>query len=281
MAWRFTGTKNGDQWRLALSLQTLATQVDELWPDRGRASDGTVASATHSTQNPTSDHEPAKPPVGVVAAIDITHDPETGADMGALAESVRLSRDPRVKYLIFNRQMFSSYPIVDEAGSVLYQPYEWRPYYGTNPHTSHVHLSVLADPALYDDDSRWEIGGPMAVFKDGDNGRVIRLLQVTYNRWDADRGIGQIITEDGVWGPNTSAAMSRVQADLGVAQTGQPTDLVLWELGAVRAYPSHPWSVFAHTHPEIDTEIQGVADALNDHGHEIPAGKTGPALQVQ
>ena len=152
MAWRFSGTKDGLSWRSALACQTLGLQVDAMAPGRSTATDGTVASSTHSATNPTSDHEPGKPPVGIVAAIDITHDPANGADMAAVAEAIRVSRDPRVKYVIHDHEIFSSY---DHANG---PPYTWRPYSGSNPHTSHVHVSVLNVAALYDDPSPWSIG---------------------------------------------------------------------------------------------------------------------------
>lgn len=152
MVWRFSGVTSGIIWRSAYSLARLAGQVDELAPHRSRITDGTVASSTHTGNNPTSDHEPGKDPYGVVAAIDITHDPAAGADMGVIAEQIRLSRDPRVKYVIYDRRLFSSYRV----GKA--DPYVWRAYSGSNPHTSHMHVSVLPDRELFDDVSDWQIG---------------------------------------------------------------------------------------------------------------------------
>ncbi|MFX5922282.1 hypothetical protein ABTE55_19065, partial [Acinetobacter baumannii] len=41
--------------------------------------------------------------------------------------------------------------------SSLVSPWQWRPYNGPNAHTHHVHVSVMDDPALYDDTSPWQI----------------------------------------------------------------------------------------------------------------------------
>ena len=92
-----------------------------------------------------SDHNPNEN--NVVTAMDITHDPVHGVDAGAIAEMLRLSKDPRIKYVISNRRIFSS----------LQSPWQWRHTTGANAHTKHVHVSVLAIPALCDDTKPWTI----------------------------------------------------------------------------------------------------------------------------
>ena len=128
--------------RPVLSLGTLLAQIDALWPNRDRSSDGWIGDAAHQARK--SDHNPE--PDGSVDARDITHDPASGADMGKVAEAIRASRDHRVDYLIFNRRICSS--------SV--NPWTWRSYTGSNPHTSHLHVSVL--DTYQDDASPWQIG---------------------------------------------------------------------------------------------------------------------------
>ena len=111
------------------------SQATALWPNRNRASDGTCASQAHSQQNPSSDHEPNE--FGEAMAFDLTDDPAHGIDTWALWDDIRQRRDPRVKYGICDRQMFSSYP------SSGYPAWTWRPYSGSNPHTTHGHMSIL------------------------------------------------------------------------------------------------------------------------------------------
>ena len=89
--------------------------------------------------------------MGVVTACDITNDPPGGCDAGALAEALRGSNDPRVKYVIWNRQ------IANSAAMNGLPPWTWRPYTGTNPHDHHVHLSVKPDKAAYDSEVPWTI----------------------------------------------------------------------------------------------------------------------------
>jgi hypothetical protein len=117
-------------------------------PNRNRASDGTVGDVNH--QGRKSDHNPNDD--GVVTAIDITHDPAHGVDAGAIAEMLRLSRDPRIKYVISNARIFSS-----PAFNPKKIPWEWRAYDGPNAHTKHFHVSVLGDPQVFDDTTPWPI----------------------------------------------------------------------------------------------------------------------------
>ena len=85
-------------WRVAKSLETLRRQVNDMAPGRSTASDGTIGDQSHQIRN--SDHNPNAD--NVVTAMDITHDPAHGVDAGAMAEMLRLSQDPRIKYIISN-----------------------------------------------------------------------------------------------------------------------------------------------------------------------------------
>lgn len=138
-------------WRVARSLSALRRQVDGLAPGRSKANDGTIGDAAHASRD--SDHNPwvVDAGVGVVTAMDITHDPAHGFDAGALAQRIVASRDPRVKYVISNRRIANSMAIGGAA------PWTWRPYGGSNPHEKHVHVSVKAQRAAYDDESPWMI----------------------------------------------------------------------------------------------------------------------------
>jgi hypothetical protein len=139
------------QWRVAKSLLTLRDQVNRRAPNRNKASDGTIGDAAHCQR--TSDHNPwvRDGSRGVVTALDITHDRSGGCDANTIAESIRSSRDSRVKYIIWNRRIANSAAI---GGS---EPWKWRPYSGSNPHTRHVHISVKPDKASYDSRDTWAI----------------------------------------------------------------------------------------------------------------------------
>ena len=138
-------------WRVAGSLEVLLDQINKEWPSRSRISDGSIGDTAHATR--TSDHNPWVPPPngGVVTARDFTHDPAHGADMAKVSETLRKSKDSRIKYVIFNGRMFSSYP----AGSSA--PWTWRSYTGVNSHAAHMHLSV--QPTGYDNTKPWDSPG--------------------------------------------------------------------------------------------------------------------------
>lgn len=125
-------------WRVALSLEVLLEQLNEAAPFRSKISDGSIGDPAHSSRE--SDHNPN--PLGVVCARDFTHDPANNADMNEWAEALRASRDPRIKYVIWNRRIFSS----TEA------PWIWRAYSGINPHDHHMHVSVQGN---YDLPRKW------------------------------------------------------------------------------------------------------------------------------
>jgi len=134
-------------WRPAKSLVKLRSQVDARWPGRKRSSDGIIGDASHQSRD--SDHNPwvKDGVVGVVTAIDITHDPQGGCDAERVVSALIASRDPRIKYIIWNKRIISS--------SVA--SWVWRSYSGRNPHTQHFHLSVASTKSLYDHEGEWNL----------------------------------------------------------------------------------------------------------------------------
>ena len=136
-------------YRLAGSLEKLRDQVNSLYPKRNKKSDGWIGDPNHQAEGSGSDHNPNR--AGVVCAIDITHDPENGVDIDKLSDQLAATRDPRIKYLIANSL------ILVPAD---YGDWDWHPYSGSNPHTSHLHISVYGD---YDNKAEWKIKG------EGDN----------------------------------------------------------------------------------------------------------------
>lgn len=132
-------------WRVARSLLVLRDQIDAAFPDRSRVSDGYIGDTNH--QNTDSDHNPWYGP-GIVTAADWTHDPLHGFDIDRFTDELAASRDPRIKYVIANGWILDSRP--------QFSPWTWVRYFGPNPHTSHVHLSVAASP-ICDDQTRWNV----------------------------------------------------------------------------------------------------------------------------
>lgn len=144
-------------WVADLGVLKLRSQVDEAAPKRRRDSDGFKGDDAHAAR--TSDHNPEEPPPpgnphNQVDAVDLTHDPANGADMGVVTESIRRSRDRRVKFVIFNGRMFASYARIGRKA------WEWGPYDGSDRHEGHAHISV--NDEHHDETQNWEIGIDMA-----------------------------------------------------------------------------------------------------------------------
>ncbi len=138
-------------WRVAKSLARLRDQVNKKWPKRRTQNDGTIGDEAH--QSNTSDHNPwvKDGSKGVVTALDITHDPANGCDAGKIAEAIRSSEDPRVKYIIWNRRICS----FQKVGTA--KAWTWRKYTKKNPHTEHVHISVRSMKEQYDATEPWKL----------------------------------------------------------------------------------------------------------------------------
>lgn len=115
-------------WRVAQSLLVLRGEINAWAPSRSKLSDGTIGDAAHASR--CSRHNPND--LGIVCALDVTHDPNNGCDIHALARNlVRSPRHPELEYIVSNHQICSR-----NSGWV------WRAYFGSNPHTLHAHFAV-------------------------------------------------------------------------------------------------------------------------------------------
>ncbi len=227
-------------WRVAKSLVRLREQVNALYPNRDKASDGSIGDTAHRNRGK-SDHNPNG--FGVVTAIDIDEDLAPGVTVAGIVAQIQKSRDRRVKYIIYEGK-------ITIKGDITL----WKPYLGPNPHELHAHISVSADPARYDDASDWQIsattttsGNPTATtttdkpldapttpavslpikhpeIRYGVHGATVRVLQMLLNakgfKVDVDgdfgRGTEKAVKEaqrrfkldaDGIVGPNTWKAL--------------------------------------------------------------------------
>jgi len=130
-------------WRVAKSLEKLRFQLNEMFPNRSKISDGSIGDTKHSARK--SDHNPNEN--GVVCARDFTHDlSANGVNGHLLLNALLASKDKRMKYIIFFGKIYNV-----KNG---FQP---KAYHGINAHKHHLHLSVSDNPALYDDDSDWTL----------------------------------------------------------------------------------------------------------------------------
>ena len=189
-------------WRECESLKTLRDQVNGLFPNRDRSSDGTIGDLAHSERK--SDHNPNA--AGVVTAWDCDADLSPTQNVGILVAALQASKDPRIKYLIWNRQ-------ITVKGNIQ----QWKPYHGVNAHQHHCHISVSSDPKLYDDPRRWDLrfgvieikpvpGRDLRVGMTGDD---VKALQTALK-----------ITADGKFGPKTEASVKGFQLSNGLRADG-------------------------------------------------------------
>lgn len=146
--------QRGQAWRVVGSLQTLNAQLRERYqraapPATPASSWGSIADDAHSSG---SDHYPhyyaALGKTAVVCARDFPHAASLGMDGGIITETLRLSRDPRIAYVIFAGRIFSSTT----------RPWEWRKYDGSDGHWTHFHVSSVHTVAA-DNTRPWALPG--------------------------------------------------------------------------------------------------------------------------
>lgn len=112
-------------WYLNKALTNFRNEVNQLWPNRDKRSDGTIGDAAHQATN--SDHNPD--PDGSVDAWDIDVD---GIDIQlVLAAAIR---HEATHYVIYNRRI-TSRTMTGGLGT-------WHAYYGPSAHTEHIHVST-------------------------------------------------------------------------------------------------------------------------------------------
>lgn len=284
-------------WTLARSLERLRDQVNLSAPDRDRKSDGSVGDLAHSARR--SDHNPDAN--GIVRAIDITNDPVGGFDCETFSEELRASRDPRIKYVIWNRRMFSSYSNSSRSA------WEWGAYSGSNKHTHHLHISIQPSADAASDTGDWAVRGsggsrpPVEVhdYRDGDfgdrpkdldkpvlrrgsanTGGVVGYLQVVLNR-HADAGLDISGAGYGSFGPKTEQAVNRLQQRFDVTADG----IVGWDGPDGRSPGSQAtWPIIDRlasdtsddTEPATGPTAAGTDDATSDATSEPTAGPGRP-----
>lgn len=114
---------------LAKSLDKLRDEINELFPNRDKTSDGWIGDTSHSARK--SDHNPDWSAGGIVRALDVdVDDGAPGRDLRKMLIKA-VSKDARAWYVISNGVIYS-------------RTFGWQPrrYTGSNPHFTHVHISL-------------------------------------------------------------------------------------------------------------------------------------------
>lgn len=215
------------RWSAAPAIRAIFEQANELWPDRDKRADGTIGDRRHRRRK--SDHNPNGN--GIVHAGDLTHDPDNGVDAHAWAEEIRARADGRIRYVISDERIFSSYAVGGVA------PYQWRDYHGSNPHKRHVHVSVKHTDAARNDLAPWFTGArprppsppprptddqspteeevmALPMLERGARGQYVRNMQGLLVAH------GNSLAVDGIFGRNTLTTLRSWQGRAGLAADG-------------------------------------------------------------
>lgn len=241
-------------WRAMNSLLVLRDQANTLAPNRSKASDGLVGDEAHQSTN--SDHNPHYVPgVGneIVTALDLTHDPAHGFDSYRFAEILRKRRDPRIKYVISNHRIFSSYATGSRAA------WEWGPYSGVDPHTGHVHVSVL-DAKISDTTTPWNLEGFMATQFNDDDIAVLRGAALAVLQYSG-RGIGE--NNGGSVAKSFLAYTDEILRNTRYIKGAIPADLVA-QLNAILAAASDDGDTTVILPPDALAALEEIKNLINE-----------------
>ena len=190
-------------WHLAPALDQLRAEVNALWPNRSKASDGTIGDASHSSR--TSDHNPnARRSVN---AIDIT---AKGIDTAKLINAAKAH--PSVRYIIHNRRIMNR-----DIGN-----FKARPYNGSNPHVAHVHISLYQSATAENRRQSWGLSSAKGGGTTGSTYTEVKgatPLVKLYHKGEPVKRIQAAVgvKVDGFYGPDTASAVGRFQKAHGLA----------------------------------------------------------------
>jgi hypothetical protein len=167
------------------------------WPFRNTGWDGIMGDAAHQERK--SDHNDGN-------AYDLTNDPAHGVDCSALSKLV--INDPRVTYVIWNRQIYNRARASEG----------WRPYTGANPHNHHMHVSIKSDSRENTSAWPWSASGGLGPIPPlrpvpfggtplrlGAHGTQVFVLQIRL------KSLGHNVKLDGSFGPGTFQAVEALQ----------------------------------------------------------------------
>ena len=138
----------GRAWMLSPALVVLARQIEAVHPRNIRRM-GRSLRRTTTRDNP--ELGPSAPPVygaggGPCSRCGESHE----NDAYVISEAIRVSGDPRAKYVIHEARMWSNY------ASKGIPAFTWRTYTGPSPHSDHFHIS--GDSRYDNEKSPWSIG---------------------------------------------------------------------------------------------------------------------------
>lgn len=143
-------------WRNCRASVTLADELNARWPNRDKASDGTIGDAAHASRN--SDHNPwvlDRAGIGVVRARDLDEDLDGNPAPGYMDAKIVFEHLLALARAGDDRLNGGGYLIYE--GKIYSEKNNWqaREYNGPNKHNQHLHISFSRNAAGYDSTAPW------------------------------------------------------------------------------------------------------------------------------
>lgn len=135
-------------WYVAESLEVFRRELNALFPNRDKTSDGGIGDASHQAKN-TSDHNPDYNRGGVVRARDFDKDGIPAERIVTFLIARGRAGDPRLgtgAYVIWNGRIWTAR-----------NGWAAQTYTGSNPHDKHFHLSICLDDRHYNSTAPWRL----------------------------------------------------------------------------------------------------------------------------
>ncbi len=200
-------------WHLAPSLAELRDEINATWPKRDKSSDGTLGDASHAARP--SEHNPDRDsdsmPTGAVSAMDITKD--SAAQMETIRKALIAS--PRTWYVIHAGKIWSRT-----------NGFRAKTYTGPNPHTKHLHVSLMQTKSAHDDVSPWGIQKGIVPPPPPKPAAGRKLGSRTLKRGNTGADVAVLqrflpgLKDDGIFGAKTEAAVKAYQRMRRIKATG-------------------------------------------------------------
>jgi hypothetical protein len=144
--------KSGHNWQLADSVESFIDQLDALYPNRDRRSDGSIGDLAHRARR--SDHNPDSN--GYVWAVDFDNNVAPGVDAWSIcqmiAARVKSGQEKRVKYLVSGDPRGAN---TDLIFSKKWFVWAWRKKDSNDHRGHHGHISGVSSIPFRTDRSNW------------------------------------------------------------------------------------------------------------------------------
>lgn len=197
---------------IAPALARLRAEINKRWPSRDKRTDGWIGDTSHQSsgrpENGGSDHNVNKR--GIVDAYDIDVD---GIDCPTVVAAA--TRHTSTNYVIWSRKIWSRS-----------RGFKVAAYTGSNPHTDHIHLSLLQTSAAENNTAAWGLADGVstlpAVAPAGAWPATLAATMPVVEQGPLERGsvrklqallsaVGGRLDTDGVFGPATATAVRAFQ----------------------------------------------------------------------